>query len=127
MFPTFSYSTFEDLKEAKFFIVAVPTPIDQSKEPNIKPLISASETIGKVLKKGDIVIYESTVYPGCTEDDCVPILENCSGLTFNKDFFIKHKSCRCTLDNIYETIIGIDLLFYDTMFDVIALSLNTFV
>jgi UDP-N-acetyl-D-galactosamine dehydrogenase len=54
----------------------VPTPIDQSKEPNIKPLLSASKTVGKVLKKGDYVVYESTVYPGCTEEDCVPVLEN---------------------------------------------------
>ena len=76
----------EDLKEAKFFIVAVPTPIDQSKEPNIKPLLSASETVGKVLKKGDYVVYESTVYPGCTEEDCIPVLEKLSGLKFVKDF-----------------------------------------
>ena len=76
----------EDLKNVKFFVVAVPTPIDQSKEPNIKPLLSASKTVGQVLKKGDYVVYESTVYPGCTEEDCVPVLENESGLVFNQDF-----------------------------------------
>jgi UDP-N-acetyl-D-galactosamine dehydrogenase len=77
----------EDLKEANCYIVTVPTPIDLHKSPDLKPLIRASETVGKVLKDGDIVIYESTVYPGCTEDDCVPVLERYSGLTFNQDFF----------------------------------------
>ena len=76
-------SKIEDLKAAKFFIVAVPTPIDSSKEPNIKPLISASKTVGRVLKKGDFVVYESTVYPGCTEEDCIPVLESKSGLTLS--------------------------------------------
>jgi len=71
----------DDLKAAHFFVVAVPTPVDQHKVPNLGPLISASTTIGKVLKKGDYVIYESTVYPGCTEDDCLPLLEQHSGLT----------------------------------------------
>ena len=69
------------------FIVTVPTPIDAYKKPDLKPLLSVSKTIGEVLKKGDIVIYESTVYPGCTEDDCVPVLEKYSGLKFNQDFF----------------------------------------
>jgi UDP-N-acetyl-D-galactosamine dehydrogenase len=77
----------EDIKTCNVFIVTVPTPIDQYKRPDLTPLIKASETVGKVLKHGDIVIYESTVYPGCTEEDCVPILEKYSGLTFNKDFF----------------------------------------
>ena len=77
----------KNLEGANCYIIAVPTPIDEHKIPDLKLLILASETVGKVLKKGDIVIYESTVYPGCTEDDCVPILENCSGLAFNKDFF----------------------------------------
>lgn len=76
-----------DLKKADFFIVTVPTPIDKNNRPDLTPLIKASETVGKVLKKGDIVVYESTVYPGCTEDDCVPILEKQSGLKFNIDFF----------------------------------------
>jgi UDP-N-acetyl-D-galactosamine dehydrogenase len=76
-----------DLAEAKIYIVTVPTPIDAHKRPDLTPLIKASETLGKVLKRGDIVIYESTVYPGATEEDCVPVLERVSGLTFNKDFF----------------------------------------
>jgi UDP-N-acetyl-D-galactosamine dehydrogenase len=75
------------IKEANIFIVTVPTPIDKNNRPDLTPLIKASETVGKVLKKGDIVIYESTVYPGCTEDDCVPVLEKYSGLKFNTDFF----------------------------------------
>ncbi len=77
----------EDLKTANIFIVTVPTPVDAYKKPDLRPLISASTTVGRVLKKGDIVIYESTVYPGCTEEDCVPVLERESGLTFNRDFF----------------------------------------
>jgi len=77
----------EDLKACNVFIITVPTPIDQYKRPYLTPLIKASETVGKVLKHGDIVIYESTVYPGCTEEDCVPILEKQSGLTFNQDFY----------------------------------------
>jgi len=77
----------EHLKEANFFIVTVPTPIDKNRRPDLTPLRKASETVGKVLKKGDIVVYESTVYPGCTEEDCVPILEKVSGLKFNVDFF----------------------------------------
>jgi UDP-N-acetyl-D-galactosamine dehydrogenase len=77
----------EDLKKVNYFIVTVPTPVDEYKTPDLTPLIKASETVGKVLKKGDIVIYESTVYPGCTEEDCVPVLEKFSGLKFNVDFF----------------------------------------
>ena len=77
----------DDIKDANIYIVTVPTPIDSFKRPDLTPLLKASETVGKVLKKGDIVIYESTVYPGATEEDCVPILEKFSGLKFNKDFF----------------------------------------
>lgn len=77
----------ETLHDCTIFIVTVPTPIDKNKRPDLTPLIKASETVGKVLKKGDIVIYESTVYPGATEEDCVPALEKFSGLTFNVDFF----------------------------------------
>ncbi len=76
-----------DLEQANIYIVTVPTPINKFKQPDLTPLIKASETIGKTLKKDDIVIYESTVYPGATEDDCVPVLERVSGLKFNKDFF----------------------------------------
>src|SRR5689334_22237806 len=80
-------STTADLKEVNYFIVTVPTPVDDYKTPDLRPLQSASKTVGSVLKKGDIVIYESTVYPGCTEEVCVPILERESGLKFNTDFF----------------------------------------
>ena len=83
-----SYTTnLEDLRDCTCFIVTVPTPIDEHKRPDLTPLIKASESVGKVLKKGDIVIYESTVYPGATEEDCVPVLEKFSGLKFNQDFF----------------------------------------
>ena len=76
-----------DLKGCRVFIVTVPTPIDEYKRPDLTPLVKSSEAVGQVLKKGDVVVYESTVYPGCTEEVCVPILERVSGLKFNKDFF----------------------------------------
>jgi UDP-N-acetyl-D-galactosamine dehydrogenase len=83
-----SYTTnLDDLRNCTCFIVTVPTPIDEHKRPDLTPLIKASESVGKVLKKGDIVVYESTVYPGATEEDCVPVLEKFSGLKFNQDFF----------------------------------------
>ncbi|EDM23169.1 Vi polysaccharide biosynthesis UDP-N-acetylglucosamine C-6 dehydrogenase TviB [Caminibacter mediatlanticus] len=81
-------SSLEDIKDANIYIVTVPTPIDKHKNPDLTPLIMASRSVGRVLKKGDIVIYESTVYPGCTEEVCVPELERESGLKFNKDFFV---------------------------------------
>ena len=77
-----------DIEPANFYIVTVPTPTDKNKRPVLTPLIKASESVGKVLKKGDYVIYESTVYPGVTEDECVPVLEKVSGLKFNEDFFV---------------------------------------
>ncbi|AEW01596.1 UDP-N-acetyl-D-galactosamine dehydrogenase [Niastella koreensis] len=77
----------EDIKTANVFIITVPTPVDKYNRPDLTPLVKASETVGKILKKGDIVVYESTVYPGVTEEECVPILEKVSGLTFNKDFY----------------------------------------
>ncbi|MFH1120331.1 MAG: Vi polysaccharide biosynthesis UDP-N-acetylglucosamine C-6 dehydrogenase TviB [Bacteroidota bacterium] len=77
----------EDIRPCNYFIVTVPTPIDKHKRPDLTPLIKASESVGKVLKKGDIVIYESTVYPGATEEECVPVLEKFSGLKFNRDFY----------------------------------------
>ncbi|BAF70368.1 N terminal of UDP-glucose/GDP-mannose dehydrogenase [Nitratiruptor sp. SB155-2] len=80
-------TSIEDIKKANIYIVTVPTPIDTHKNPDLTPLVMASRTVGRVLKKGDIVIYESTVFPGCTEEVCVPELERESGLTFNKDFF----------------------------------------
>jgi UDP-N-acetyl-D-galactosamine dehydrogenase len=83
-----SYTTnLDDLRGSNCYIVTVPTPIDEHKRPDLTPLIKASETVGKVLKKGDIVVYESTVYPGCTEEDCVPVLEKYSELKFNQDFY----------------------------------------
>lgn len=83
-----TYATsIDDLRKATVYIVAVPTPVDAHKQPDLSPLLNASEIIGKVIKKGDVVIYESTVYPGTTEDYCVPVIERISGLKFNKDFF----------------------------------------
>ena len=80
-------TSIKDIKDCNYYIVTVPTPIDSHKRPDLTPLLKASETVGKVLKKGDIVIYESTVYPGATEEECVPLLEKFSGLSFNQDFF----------------------------------------
>lgn len=103
----------EDLKDAQFFVVAVPTPIDRSKLPNLVPLISASKTVGKVLKKGDYVVFESTVYPGCTEDDCIPVMEEVSGLKFNEDFKVGYSPERInpgdkvhTLSSITKVVSG---------------------
>lgn len=79
-------SKLEDLKEVTFFIIAVPTPIDSHNLPDLKPLLGASNTVGRALKKGDYVVFESTVYPGCTEEDCIPVLEQLSGLKFQEDF-----------------------------------------
>lgn len=78
----------EDIEDSNIFIVTVPTPIDYNKQPDLRFLLSASSMIGSILKQGDIVIYESTVYPGCTEEECVPVLEQKSGLAYNKDFFV---------------------------------------
>ncbi|MDY0781364.1 nucleotide sugar dehydrogenase [Tenacibaculum sp. IB213877] len=77
----------EDIKDCNYYIVTVPTPVDKNNRPVLTPLVKASETVGKVLKKGDIVVYESTVYPGATEEECIPVLERVSGLKFNKDFY----------------------------------------
>ncbi|HQE53443.1 nucleotide sugar dehydrogenase, partial [Tenuifilum sp.] len=79
-------SNIDDLRKAKFYVVAVPTPIDEHNLPDLKPLLAATRTVGQVLKKGDYVVYESTVYPGCTEEDCVPLLEELSGLKYIQDF-----------------------------------------
>src|ERR1700740_2024386 len=94
----------EDLKTANFFIVAVPTPIDDHNLPDLKPLLGASTTVGKVLKKGDYVVYESTVYPGCTEEDCIPVLEKLSGLNFIKDFKVGYSPERITPGDREHTI-----------------------
>ncbi|RZK73825.1 MAG: Vi polysaccharide biosynthesis UDP-N-acetylglucosamine C-6 dehydrogenase TviB, partial [Pedobacter sp.] len=85
LFLTHDLST---IKDSNVFIVTVPTPIDRFKKPNLAPLIKASEMLGSIIKDGDVVIYESTVYPGCTEEDCVPVLEKHSGLVYNQDFFV---------------------------------------
>lgn len=104
-----------DLAEASFHIVAVPTPVDETRTPNLKPLFGASRSVGKGLKKGDIVVFESTVYPGCTEEDCVPILEEESGLTFGEDFTVGYSPERInpgdkehTVDKILKIVSGSD-------------------
>ena len=109
------YFTFniEDIKHCKYYIVTVPTPIDKNKRPDLRPLYKSSKTIGSILKKGDIVIYESTVYPGATEEECVPILEKVSGLKFNSDFFVGYSPERInpgdkehTVDKILKVTAG---------------------
>jgi UDP-N-acetyl-D-galactosamine dehydrogenase len=102
-----------DLRDAEFFIVAVPTPIDDANLPHLKPLLGASATVGKVLKKGDYVVFESTVYPGCTEEDCIPVLEAESGLKFNVDFKVGYSPERInpgdkehTLQNVTKVVSG---------------------
>lgn len=103
----------QELEEAKFFVVAVPTPIDESNRPNLKPLLAASKTVAKVLKKGDFVVFESTVYPGCTEEDCVPVIEKVSGLKFQEDFMVGYSPERInpgdkvhTLQNVVKVVSG---------------------
>ena len=106
-------SDINDLKDVEFFIVAVPTPIDGANLPNLTPLLGASSTVGKVLKKGDFVVFESTVYPGCTEEDCIPVLEKESGLKFKDDFFVGYSPERInpgdkehTLQNVIKVVSG---------------------
>lgn len=108
-------SKLEELKEAHFFVVAVPTPVDNANVPDLKPVLSASKTVGQVLKAGDYVVYESTVYPGCTEDDCVPILEELSGLKAGKDFKLGYSPERInpgdkehTVEKILKIVSGND-------------------
>lgn len=105
----------DDLKQAHFHIVAVPTPVDNAKVPDLKPVLSATRTVGKALKRGDYVVYESTVYPGCTEDDCLPILEELSGLKLGKDFKLGYSPERInpgdkehTLEKILKIVSGSD-------------------
>lgn len=111
-----------DLKKASFYIVAVPTPVDNSNKPDLTPVIKASESIGKVLKKGDYVVYESTVYPGCTEEDCVPVLEKLSGLKMGKDFKVGFSPERInpgdkehTITSILKIVSGNDAEALDTI------------
>ena len=102
----FTYNK-EKLKSANCYIVTVPTPIDELNKPNLKPLFKASEMISKIIKNGDLIIYESTVYPGCIEEDCVPILEKFSGLKFNKDFFCGYSPERINPGDKNHTISNI--------------------
>jgi UDP-N-acetyl-D-galactosamine dehydrogenase len=102
-----------DLKDVNFFVVAVPTPIDEANLPDLKPLLGASRTVGQVLKQGDYVVYESTVYPGCTEEDCIPVLEELSGLKFKEDFKVGYSPERInpgdkehTLQNVIKVASG---------------------
>lgn len=111
-----------DLKAATFFIVAVPTPVDAANKPDLTPLIKASETVGKALKKGDIVVYESTVYPGATEEDCVPVLEKISGLKFGTDFTVGYSPERInpgdkehTFTKIRKIVAGSDAATLDAI------------
>lgn len=108
-------SKLDELKEARFFIVAVPTPVDQHNVPDLGPIKNASETIGKVLKKGDYVVFESTVYPGCTEEDCLPIIEKLSGLKNTTDFKVGYSPERInpgdkthTLSKVIKVVSGCD-------------------
>ncbi len=108
-------SDLEDLKDVSFYIVAVPTPVDEHKVPNLTPLQKASTTLGKVISKGDYVVYESTVYPGCTEDDCVPVIEEVSGLRFKEDFKVGYSPERInpgdtkhTLTKVTKIVSGCD-------------------
>ncbi len=108
-------SSIEVLKQARFFVVAVPTPIDDHNLPDLKPLLGATNSVGKALKKGDYVVYESTVYPGCTEEDCIPLLESLSGLTFIKDFKVGYSPERInpgdkehTITKITKVVSGCD-------------------
>jgi len=112
----------EDLKDAAFHIVAVPTPIDSHNMPDLSPLIKASEAVGKILKKGDYVVYESTVYPGATEEDCIPVLEKFSGLKFIKDFKVGYSPERInpgdkvnTLTTVVKIVSGCDDVSLDNV------------
>jgi UDP-N-acetyl-D-galactosamine dehydrogenase len=100
----FCSSSLADIETCNYYIITVPTPVDSKNRPNLSLLFKASETVGKVLKKGDIVIYESTVYPGATEEECVPVLEKISGLTFNKDFFVGYSPERINPGDKEHTI-----------------------
>ena len=109
----FCSANLEDISECNYYIVTVPTPVDRNNRPDLTPLYKSSETVGKVLKKGDIVIYESTVYPGVTEDECVPVLEKISGLKFNIDFYAGYSPERInpgdkehTVDKILKVTAG---------------------
>jgi UDP-N-acetyl-D-glucosamine/UDP-N-acetyl-D-galactosamine dehydrogenase len=124
-------SSIDKLREASFHIVAVPTPIDEFNQPDLKPLLSASRTVGQALKKGDYVVYESTVYPGCTEEDCIPILEEVSGLKAGVDFKVGYSPERInpgdknhTLTNTTKIVSGCDAEALDTIAKVYELVIQ---
>jgi UDP-N-acetyl-D-galactosamine dehydrogenase len=100
----FCTNKLDQIKDCNYYIITVPTPVDKNNRPLLRPLIKASETAGAVLKKGDIIVYESTVYPGCTEDDCVPVLEKKSGLKFNEDFYVGYSPERINPGDKEHTI-----------------------
>jgi len=104
----------DDIADCNIYIVTVPTPVDRHHRPDLTPLLGASETVGKVLKKGDIVIYESTVYPGATEEDCVPVLERLSGLKFNEDFFCGYSPERINPGDKTHTPVAVKLVVAST-------------
>ena len=115
-------SSVDQLRAASFFIVAVPTPIDEYNQPDLKPLLAATRTVAKVLKKGDYVVFESTVYPGCTEEDCLPLLEEISGLKVGRDFKIGYSPERINpgdskhiLSNTIKIVSGCDAEALETI------------
>ena len=121
----------EVLRQAQFYIVAVPTPIDEHAQPDLKPLLGASSSVGKVLKKGDYVVFESTVYPGCTEEDCIPVMERLSGLKFPTDFKVGYSPERInpgdkehTLRRIIKVVSGNDAEALDTVAKVYELVVD---
>ena len=121
----------EVLRQAQFYIVAVPTPIDEHAQPDLKPLLGASASVGKVLKKGDYVVFESTVYPGCTEEDCIPVMEKLSGLKFPHDFKVGYSPERInpgdkehTLRRIVKVVSGNDAEALDTVAKVYELVVD---
>lgn len=116
-------SNLNEIRKVQIYIVTVPTPIDHLKRPDLKPLLSASKMLGEVLKKGDIVIYESTVYPGCTEEDCVPVLEMFSGLKFNRDFFCGYSPERINPGDKVNTLTKIKKVTSGSTFE-IALEID---
>lgn len=127
---TFTASA-EDMREAQFFVIAVPTPINSSNQPDLGPVLSASRSVGSVLKKGDYVVYESTVYPGCTEDDCVPVLEELSGLKVGVDFKVGYSPERInpgdkehTIRTIVKVVAGWDVESREEMAKVYELVID---
>ena len=124
-------SSLDDLAKATFYIVAVPTPIDKNNKPDLKPLLGATQSVGKVLKKGDYVVYESTVYPGCTEEDCVPLLEKLSGLKAGTDFKFGYSPERInpgdkqhTLENTKKIVSGCDNESLENIANIYSMVVN---